>query len=71
MSRMPSSSVVWWRVKATTHHVEIRNTPRGSNTYFVVTDQHGNKLVPCWGNQDVKAAQAHLSSLARASALSG
>jgi hypothetical protein len=64
---MPTANIEWRAVKATTHRVEIRSTPKGGNTYYVVTDAAGNKFVPCWGSRDAKAAQTHLNNMANLS----
>lgn len=64
MAATPKANIEWSKVKANTHKVEIRSTPKGGNSYYVVTDQRGRKFVPFWGGQDAWAAQYHLNTLA-------
>lgn len=66
MTAMPTANIWWKNVHKGVHRVEIRKTPKGGNSYYVVTDQEGNEFVPNWCSRTARTAQAYLDRLARA-----
>lgn len=58
----PTANIDWTKVHDT-YDVELRQTAKGGNRYFVVRLPDGSEAMAMWGGNDARQAQSHLNGL--------